>query len=128
LNFENVLSNCANRDSVPQFFNGKYDSSCSYYNGRMEISNQDFLAVVNDYSDGFMIIEQRNYFKVGDEVQIFGPSKDVINFKITEMYDLDGNFLDVARHPKQVIKIPINFKVSKWDLIRKKNVDKINKV
>ena len=128
LDYENVLSNCANRDSVPQFFNGKYDSSCSYYNGRMEVSNQDFLAVVNDYVDGFMVIEQRNYFKVGDEVQIFGPSKDVIDFKITEMYDIDGNSLDVARHPKQVIKIPIDFKVSKWDLIRKKNVDKINKV
>ena len=128
VNYENVLSNCANRDSVPQFFNGKYDSTCSYYNGRMEISNQDFLGIVTDFKDGFMIIEQRNYFKIGDVVEIFGPSKDIVVFRIEEMFDEDGGFLDVARHPKQIIKIPIDFEVSKWDFMRKKNVDKINKV
>ena len=127
-NYEKILSNCANRDSIPQFFNGKYDSSCSYYNGRQEISNQDFLGIVLDYQDGFMKIEQRNYFKVGDEIEIFGPLKEPVVIKITEMYDDDNNLIDVARHPKQVIKIPVSFPVTKWDLLRKKTVDKNIKV
>ena len=65
---EKILRNCANRDSVPQFFNNVYDSTCSYYNGRVEISNQDFLGIVLDYDDNTKIatIEQRNYFKKGD--------------------------------------------------------------
>lgn len=121
--YEKVLARCANRDSVPQFFNGKYDSSCSYYNGRMEVSNQDFLGIVLSYDGKFMTLEQRNYFKVGDCVEIFGPDK-LISFTISEMYDLDGNSLDVARHPKEIVKIPINYSVSKWDLMRKKIVDK----
>jgi len=118
--YEDILTRCANRDSVPQFFNGKYDSSCSYYNGRMEVSNQDFLGVVLDYDGKFLTIEQRNYFKVGDFVEIFGPGKEIFSFVISSMYDIDGNSLDVARHPKEIIKIPVVGDFSKWDLMRKK--------
>lgn len=118
--YEDILTRCANRDSVPQFFNGKYDSSCSYYNGRMEVSNQDFLGVVIDYDGKFLTIEQRNYFKVGDTVEIFGPGKEIFSFVISSMYDVDGNSLDVARHPKEIIKIPVAGDFSRYDLMRKK--------
>ncbi|MBO5183138.1 MAG: U32 family peptidase [Bacilli bacterium] len=116
--YEKILSNCANRDSVPQFYNNKYDNTCSYYNGRCEISNQDFLGIIIEYKDGCMIIEQRNYFKIGDTIEIFGPKKQPFKVKITEMYDEENNQLEVARHPKQIIKIPNSKKVEKWDLIR----------
>lgn len=118
--YEDILTRCANRDSVPQFFNGKYDSSCSYYNGRMEVSNQDFLGVVLDYDGKFLTIEQRNYFKVGDTVEIFGPGKEIFSFVISSMYDVDGNSMEVARHPKEIIKIPIVGDFSRYDLMRKK--------
>ena len=118
--YEDILTRCANRDSVPQFFNGKYDSSCSYYNGRMEVSNQDFLGVVLDYDGKFLTIEQRNYFKVGDSVEIFGPGKEIFSFVISSMYDVDGNILEVARHPKEIIKIPVVGDFSRYDLMRKK--------
>ena len=118
--YEDILTRCANRDSVPQFFNGKYDSSCSYYNGRMEVSNQDFLGVVLDYDGKYLTIEQRNYFKVGDSVEIFGPGKEIFSFVISSMYDVEGNSLEVARHPKEIIKIPIVGDFSRYDLMRKK--------
>ncbi len=118
--YEDILTRCANRDSVPQFFNGKYDSSCSYYNGRMEVSNQDFLGVVLDYDGKYLTIEQRNYFKVGDSVEIFGPGKEIFSFVISSMYDALGNSLEVARHPKEIIKIPVVGDFSRYDLMRKK--------
>ena len=117
INDEIVLRNCANRDSVPQFFNGVYDKTCQYYNGRVEVSNQDFLGIVLDYQDKIMTVEQRNYFKVGDTVEIFGPNTSY-EFKIEEIFDEDGNNIDVVRHPKQVVKIPINIEVNKLDMIR----------
>lgn len=117
INDEITLRNCANRDSVPQFFNGVFDSSCQYYNGRVEVSNQDFLGIVLDYKDKIMTVEQRNYFKVGDIVEIFGPNTNY-EFKITEIFDEDGNNIDVVRHPKQVVKIPIDIEVNKLDMIR----------
>jgi putative protease len=120
--YEKVLRRCANRDSVVQFYNGIYDESCSYYNGREEISNQDFLGVVLDYDDETHIatIQQRNYFKVDDEVEIFSPFHDTYKIKIDKIFDEDNNEIDIVRHPKQIIKIYIEKKLYKFDLIRKK--------
>ena len=43
------------------------------------------------------------------------------------MYDVDGNSLDVARHPKEIIKIPIVGDFSRYDLMRKKQLTKVRK-
>ena len=40
-------------------------------------------------------------------------------FKIEEIKDEENNILDAARHPKQILKIFIPFKVQKYDMIRK---------
>lgn len=121
--YEKILRRCANRDSVVQFYNGIYDESCSYYNGREEISNQDFLGVVLDYNNDthMATIEQRNYFSVGDEIEIFSPEHEDIKLVIDKIFDTDGNSIDIVRHPKQIINIYIPEKVYKYDLIRKKN-------
>lgn len=117
---EKILRNCANRDSVVQFFDGNYDSSCSYYNGRIEVSNQDFLGIVLNYDKETNIatIEQRNYFKKGDKVEIFGPKHNIINYTIDEVYDEDNNLIEIVRHPKQIVKIKINDILEKDDMIR----------
>ncbi len=118
--YEKILRNCANRDSVPQFFNNIYDSTCSYYNGRVEISNQDFLGIVLDYNKNTNIatIEQRNYFKKGDVVEIFGPNHDTITYTFDSIYDEDNNLIDIVRHPKQIVKIYTTDILEKDDMIR----------
>ena len=118
--YEKVLSNCANRDSVPQFFDGINNHELQYYNGRIEISNQDFIGLVLDYDEvkKIVTIEQRNYFKKGDLVQIFGPNNELISFIIDEIYDEDDNLIDVVRHPNQIVKIPLEILVSKNSMMR----------
>lgn len=125
IEYEKVLRRCANRDSVVQFFSGIYDESCSYYNGREEISNQDFLGVVIDYDEKTHIatIEQRNYFKVGDNIEIFSAFHDVVNLTIDKIFDEDDNEIDIVRHPKQIVKMKIGSRLNKFDLIRKKVID-----
>lgn len=117
-----TLDNCANRDSICQFYNGIYDESCSYYNGRFELSNQDFIGIVLDYDkeNQMATIQQRNYFKKGDVVEIFSPKKDIITYKVNKIYDEDNNLIDVVRHPKQVVKMPIKNVLEKDDMIRMK--------
>jgi len=66
----------------PQFFNKETDFNDQYYLGRKEVSNQDFLGVVSSYDNGVATILQRNYFKVGDEVEVFGPSTSIQRFTI----------------------------------------------
>lgn len=124
-NYEQILRNVANRDSVPQFFEGNPGMEGQYYNGRMEVSNQDFLAVVLDYDTekNEVILEERNYFKVGDDVQIFGPNRKTITFTIPKIMDQDGVSIQVARHPKQIIRIPFKEPIEKNCIMRMKRVD-----
>ena len=124
--YEKILRNCANRDSVPQFFDGINDHTYQYYNGREEVSNQDFLGIILDYNEETKIatIEQRNYFKKGDIVEIFGPNIPIYTLEIDEIIDEDNNIIEIVRHPRQIIKIKIENKVFKNDLIRRKKFDK----
>ncbi len=41
------------------------------------------------------------------------------------MWDEEGNEIDVAPHPQQIIKIKMDSKVNKWDIIRKSREDDI---
>ncbi len=45
--------------------------------------------------------------------------------KIYKMWDEEGNEIDVAPHPQQIIKIKMDSKVNKWDIIRKSREDDI---
>jgi len=118
--YEKILNKVANRDNIDQFFNTKPGVEIQYYLGRQELSNQDFLGLVLDYDKDTKLatIEQRNYFELGDIVEIFGPNTEIKKFKIEKIIDEDNNELDVARHPRQIVKIPINFVVNKNDIIR----------
>lgn len=117
---EFILRRCANRDSVVQFFDGTNDESCGYYNGREEVSNQDFIGLILEYDEKekMALVEQRNYFEQGDEVTIFGPKHEDITYTIKDIFD-DDKKISVVNHPRQIVKIPIDFKVEPLDIIRK---------
>lgn len=123
---DKILRRVANRDSIDQFYNGNYDYTCSYYNGRCEVSNQDFVAIVLDYDkkNNIATLQQRNYFQKGDIVEIFGPSNKLIDYEFGEIYDEDNNIIEIVRHPMQVVKIKTKNILEKDDMFRKKHIDK----
>lgn len=118
---ERTLSSVANRDSITQFFNGVNDESCQYYNERKEISNQEFVAVVLDYDKKTSLakLEQRNNFKVGDKIEIFGPQIEKYQLIVNEMYDENMEKITVAPHPQQIIYIKTEREIFKDNLVRK---------
>jgi len=119
----NVLNRCANRESTPQFFDKLPTKDEQYFLGREEVSNQDFLGIVLDYTDGVVTLEQRNYFKTGDIVQFFGPNIKTTNFVIPEIYNEDNEPLEVANHPRMIVKFACPIKLNKDDLMRIKIFD-----
>ena len=88
---------------------------------RNENPTQEFIGLVLDYDEDTLTatIEQRNKFVPGDAVEIFSPTNSPLKFMIEEIRDENGDLLDAARHPKQIIKTVIPFKVQKYDMIRK---------
>ena len=121
-----ILNRCANRESAPQFFDKLPGVDEQYFNGRDEISNQDFLGLVLDYDDDAKIatIDTRNYFEVGTEVEFFGPNTETFSIVLNKIYNDSLESIDASRHPKTIVKIPVDKKLAKNDFMRLKVIDK----
>lgn len=115
-----LLSRVANRESTSQYFMEEATYKDQYYLDRMEVSNQDFLGLILDYDEktSLATIEQRNYFKVGDKVNIFGPEKCDFDFEITEILNENDEKIEIARHPKEILKIKVPKHVTKDSMMR----------
>ena len=120
--YSNILNRVANRESIAQFFNKFPEVDGQYYLGRQEVSNQDFLGIVTDYDEEThtVTVTQKNYFKKGIKVEMFGPNIKTFSFEIPDIYDEEGNLLEVANHPEQTIKFKLDSKVYKDDIMRVK--------
>lgn len=116
--YKRVLNRLSNRENKSQFFTGDVNVSDQYYTGRKEVSNQDFLGVVLDYSDGVMKIEQRNNFKVGDTIEVFGPNTLATKIKVDSIINEENERISVANHPQEVLYVKVPFKVEKNDILR----------
>lgn len=80
----------------------------------------DFAGLVLDYDPEtqMALIEQRNHFKTGQEVEFIGPKREKFIQRIDGIWDEEGNLLDAARHPMQKVKVKVDFPVQPYDLMR----------
>jgi len=122
-----TLNKVANRDSCDQFFNTFPTEREQYFLGRDEVSNQDYLAIIDGYDGEYVTAISKNYFKKGDMVQIISPDRDIITFTMGEIFDQDGNIINVSNHPEEIIKFKLNVPVKKFDMLRvSQEYDKID--
>lgn len=118
--YKKILNRVSNRENTAQFYNKMPYEDGQYYNGRQELSNQDFLAMVLSYDKqtSLAVVEQRNKFSINDEVEVFGPNTNVAKFKIENIINEDGESVDSACHAQEIVKIKIPFEVHENDIIR----------
>ena len=66
-----------------------------------------FIGLVRetDENTGLTTVEQRNKFSIGDTVEVFGPYTAYYEETINEMYDEEGNAIESAPHPQQILRI-----------------------
>ncbi len=118
--YQKILARVANREATVQFWDKLPTTNEQYYLGRNEASNQDFLGIVTDYDEKTHIVTmtERNYFKTGDEVEIFGPNITPFTFIMPDIYDTEGNKINIGRHPEETLKFKLDKKVYPNDIIR----------
>lgn len=114
------ISKAENRLSSTGFLLAPPTPNEQLYNMRNEVPTKEFVGYVLDYDEisQMALIEQRNYFSPNDELEFFGPKLNNTRYKIGKIYDEELNELEVARHPKQKLKIFVPFKLSKHDMVR----------
>lgn len=118
--YQKILDRVANREATVQFWDKLPTVKEQYYLGRNEVSNQDFLGIVKDYDEttSMVTITERNYFQTGDEVEIFGPNIKPFSFKMPDIYNEDGEKVNIGKHPEEILKFKLDKKVYPNDMIR----------
>ncbi|MFJ8255981.1 U32 family peptidase [Peribacillus asahii] len=118
------LDKCANRPTAPAFMEGDIPGYKQQMFGNHSTKTRfDFAGLVLDYNPDTQIVtlQQRNFFKPGDEVEFFGPEIENFTQKVGVILDEKGNELDAARHPLQIVRIKVDHPVFVNNMMRKEN-------
>ncbi len=118
--YQNILNRVANRETSTHYFLKEADQSDQYYTGRQELSNQDYLGLITGYDkkNQCLVLVERNYFEVGDEIEIFTPTGEKYRQIVDHIYNEDMEELEVARHPEEVLKIKFDHPLEEYSMIR----------
>ena len=116
-----ILSRVSNRENSTHFYDHDADVTDQYYNGRQELSNQDYVAYVIKYDKENKIcnISQRNYFEIGDDLEIITPDMEIIPYHVDKIYDKDMNEVDKANHAEEELNLIIDREIPICSMIRK---------
>lgn len=120
--YMNEMKKAENRQTSTGFLKNFPDVNEQLFDTRTEMPTKEFVGFVLDYdaTKQECTLEQRNYFKVGDTLEFFGPHLKNTLYIVESFTDEDGNPLDVARHPKQIIKMKVPFELRYADMVRLK--------
>jgi len=116
------LCKASHREFTRGFYYNKPTDKDQNYLTSDYIRDYSFVGLVRDTDEksGLTTVEQRNKFSVGDTVEIFGPHTAYWEETIEEMYDEDGEPVESAPHPQQILRIRFKRTPGEGFIIRKK--------
>ncbi|MFA6808353.1 MAG: U32 family peptidase [Eubacteriales bacterium] len=119
------MDKVSHRNYSAGFFFGKPGADAHNIESSDYIREYNFVGRVleeerckNTAECGFWI-EQRNYFKKGDILEVLSPDQEPWSFQVEKMWDEDGVEVDVARHAMKEIKLDLPRKLEPFSIIRK---------
>lgn len=117
----NELQKASHRHYTKGFFHKKPDGEDQIYENSSYIRKYDFIGTVLEYNPETKeaIIEQRNRFFPGEEIEIFGNSKDFFEYTIDSIRNVKGEELEVANKPKEKIYMTIDLPLEEGDMLRR---------
>lgn len=122
--WQEELKKVSHRPYTTGFFLGKPGKTDQIYEDSSYVREYSFIGVVKEYDDnkGIAQVEQRNHFTRGDRVEFLSPVREPFSQVIEELYTLEGEPVEEAPHPQQLLLIPMARKVNPYDIMRKPQV------
>lgn len=118
------LEKISHRPYTEAFALEKPGADAQNYGKSSNTQTHDFIGLVEGYNEeeGFVYMEQRNNFKVGDEVEFCQPHGPLVYHTIQRMTDEDGVELDVAKHAQMKVRLYIDTPLEPFSMMRRKLV------
>ena len=115
------LDKVSHRAYTTGFYYGRPTEKDQIYGTSSYTQTSDFVGLVLDYDEktGFATVEQRNNMKVGQEIEIFQPHLAGYRQILQEMYNDEGEAIQVAPHPQQIVKIRMDKPVELYGILRR---------
>lgn len=119
--YRQELEKAANRALCHGFFYDHPTQEEQLFNLRDEHPTQEFVMRVLDYQPQTKLakIEQRNYFKIGDKIEVFSPHHENIVMRVNKLYNEDMEPIEIANHPMEILYLEMQYPVEKNDMGRK---------
>ena len=95
------------------------------YSESSNTQTHDFIGLVRSYDaeKGIAWIEQRNHFKVGQTVEFLQPKGRLVTCTIGSIINEDGEALDAARHPRQLVGLAVSEPLEACSMMRRQVED-----
>lgn len=115
------VSKASHRDFTTAFYFGKPDGNQQVYTNNTYIRDYDFIGMVMEDSDkdGFALVMQRNKFSKGENIEIMPKKGACWNTDVSVILNEDGEEIESAPHPQQIVKLKFPKPVSKYDMLIK---------
>lgn len=116
------LEKISHRPYTDGFSVEKPDETAQNYGQSSNTQTHDFIGLVEGYNveEGYAYLEQRNNFKVGDEVEFCQPHGELVHHVITKMTDEEGNEITVAPHPQMKVRLYIDTPLEEYAMMRRR--------
>ena len=112
------LEKSSHRLFTTGFYFGEKDKEC--FTSSSPVQTHEFMALVlEDAKDGYVKIEQRNRFKVGDTLEVLSPDENFNKkIKVTEIKNLKGELIDDAKKVQEVLYLKVELALKEGDILR----------
>ena len=121
--YQSQISNCTYRQFTTGFFYGKPTQESQIYDSNTYIKEYTYLGIVGERNaDGCYCISQRNKFSVGETIEVMKPNGDNLEVTVKSIQDEDGNYMESAPHPKQILYIDLGQELDQYDILRRKEL------
>ena len=121
--YKDEISKCTYREFTTGFYFGKPGSDAQIYDSNTYKKNYTFLGCVHELSeDGAALIEQKNKFSVGDEIEILKPDCTEVRARVLGIRDAKtGEAQESCPHSRQMLYISLSTAPEKEDILAVKN-------
>ncbi len=115
------LKKAESRETYEGALIGDLSSKGQIFDDQYKPKKVEYAGYVLDYDPETKeaLFEERNHFKVGDELEFFGPNSQVFKQVVTQIIDEDGNLIERANKPLMKVKVKVDRPVAKHWLVRK---------
>lgn len=116
------LKKASHREFTTGFYFDKPTNEDQNYQTSAYTRDYSFIGMVKSYDPltCMAVVEQRNKMVLGDEIEVFGPGRDFFTQKLDVLLDEEGEPIEAAPHPQQIVRIRMAQPVAEKYILRKR--------